>query len=140
MRRTEGRTSSHRRLRIGEELRHALAWILERGEVRDPGLNGIPVTVTEVRISRDLGSATVFVVPLGGAAMGTEIDLVMAALNRARPFLRRRMAQKVKLKRVPEIEFRADTSFDHAARIEGLIGGPSGVGDGEDPGSGDHGA
>ena len=64
-RRTE-RGPSQRQLRVGEELRHALAWILERGKVRDPDLKGVSVTVTEVRVSPDLRKATVFVIPLGG--------------------------------------------------------------------------
>ena len=113
----EGRTPSQRQLRVGEELRHALAGILGRGEMRDPGLEDVPITVTEVRMSPDLRNATVFITPLGGG----EVQAVIEALNRARPFLRRRVAQAVRLKYVPDLAFRADQSFDEAERIAALL-------------------
>ena len=91
--RRDMRSPSQRQLRVGEELRHALAWMLERGEVRDPGLQGISVTVTEVEVSPDLRTATAFVLPLGGS----ETEQVVAALTRASPFLRRRIAETVRL-------------------------------------------
>src|SRR3546814_1193953 len=59
-------TRSQRQLRVGEELRHVLAELLARDELRDPHLTGVNLTVTEVRVSPDLKSATAFVVPLGG--------------------------------------------------------------------------
>ena len=113
----EGRTPSQRQLRVGEELRHALAGVLGRGEMRDPGLEDVPITVTEVRMSPDLRNATVFITPLGGG----EVQAVIEALNRARPFLRRRVAQAVRLKYVPDLAFRADQSFDEAERIAALL-------------------
>lgn len=115
------RGPSQRQLRVGEELRHALAWILERGEVRDPDLKGVSVTVTEVRVSPDLRKATVFVFPLGGG----ETEAVVTGLTRARPFLRRKVANAVRLKFVPDITFRADTSFDEARRIDTLLRDPA---------------
>lgn len=115
------RGPSQRQLRVGEELRHALAWILERGEVRDPDLKGVSVTVTEVRVSPDLRKATVFVFPLGGG----ETETVVTGLTRARPFLRRKVANAVRLKFVPDITFRADTSFDEARRIDILLRDPA---------------
>ena len=117
MARREGRTPSQRQLRVGEELRHALAGVLGRGEMRDPGLEDVPITVTEVRMSPDLRNATVFITPLGGG----EVQAVIEALNRARPFLRRRVAQAVRLKYVPDLAFRADQSFDEAERIAALL-------------------
>lgn len=104
---------SQRQLRVGEELRHALAWIIERGELRDPSLAGTAVTVTEVRVSPDLRQATVFVMPLGGDAQ----DAVLAALARARGYLRRQTARSVKLRYVPDLTFRIDHSFEEADRI-----------------------
>ncbi len=115
------RGPSQRQLRVGEELRHALAWILERGEVRDPDLKGVSVTVTEVRVSPDLRKAIVFVFPLGGG----ETEAVVTGLTRARPFLRRQVASAVRLKYVPDITFRADTSFDEARRIDTLLRDPA---------------
>ena len=114
------RPPSQRQLRVGEEVRHALAHILERGELRDPGLAGVTVTVTEVRMSPDLRRADVFVTPLGGGPAAS----ILAALARARPFLRRQVAQAVDLRFVPDIDFVADGSFDQALRIESLLADP----------------
>ena len=120
MTRGPGKAPSQRQLRVGEEIRHALAWILERGEVRDPGLHGMPVTVTEVSVSPDLRNALVFVVSLGGEDMAGAVE----ALNRARSFLRRRVAGSVKLRYVPDLSFKADISFDEAAHIDQLLHDP----------------
>jgi ribosome-binding factor A len=102
-------------------LRHALARILERGMLRDPGLEGITVTVTEVRMSPDLRRAHVFVTPLGGGPTAP----VLEALTRARPFLRRHIARSVELRNVPDMDFMADGSFDEATRIETLLADPA---------------
>lgn len=137
MTRREHRPPGQRQLRVGEEIRHALAWILERGEAHDPGLAGAVVTVTEVRVSPDLRNATAYVMPLGGA----EAETVLAALERAAPFLRRRVAEEVRLRVVPRLAFAADTSFDEADRIENLLGRPDVARDLAGPdGDGDDGA
>jgi ribosome-binding factor A len=112
---------SQRQLRVGEELRHALAWVLERGELHDRDLADLTITVTEVRVSADLRQATAFVVALGG---GHESSLV-AALERAKGFLRRRVGEVVRLRRVPEFSFRIDRSFDAADRIDRALRDPS---------------
>ena len=114
---------SQRQLRVGEELRHVLAQVLDRGELHDPAVQGTPITVTEVRASPDLKNATVFVVPLGGDAVVT--DRVLDGLNRAAPFLRRILAEKVHLRHTPRVKFLADTSFDEARHIEGLLREPA---------------
>ena len=85
--------------------------------MRDPDLAEVPVTVTEVRMSADLRSATAHVVPLGGA----EGARVVAALNRAAPALRRLLAPTLAFKFLPALRFSLDTSFDHAARIDALL-------------------
>ncbi len=107
--------NSQRQLKVGEEVRHALAAILERGQVH--GLGGATVTVTEVRMSPDLRNADAFVIPLGGDDGGAAV----AALIRAKPFLRRQVARSVSLKYVPDIFFIADDSFDEAGRIDALL-------------------
>lgn len=112
------RTPSQRQLRVGEEIRHALSYILERREVRDPDLVEIAITVTEVRISPDLKNATAYVVPLGG--MGDVIKIT-AALNRIRSFFRHRIANSVHLRRAPNLSFLADTTFDEARHINDLL-------------------
>jgi len=114
---------SQRQLRVGEELRHALAWILERGELRDPALASTPVTVTEVRVSPDLKNATCFVTPLGGGDKEA-VKTVVEALGRARRFLRHTVVQKVNLKFAPQLHFEHDTSFDFASHIDTLLHQP----------------
>ena len=114
------REPSQRQLRVGEELRHALAQVLERGHVHDPNLVGQSITVTEVRSSPDLKKATAFVMPLGGV----EVDCVVEALNRAAGFLRWEIAARAHLKYLPKIVFKADPSFDEASQIEDLLRSP----------------
>lgn len=121
---------SQRQLRVGEELRHVIANIIERGEIRDPDVQGRAITVTEVRISPDLKNATVFVVPLGGGDSGP----ILKGLKRARPFLRHEIARMVDLRAVPDLSFEPDTSFDEAGKIEALLKSPEvrrDLGDGE---------
>jgi len=111
---------SQRQLRVGEALRHALAWTLERGTIRDPALSGVVLTVTEVRMSPDLKHATAYVVPLGGA----NGPLVVEGLNRVGSYLRHEVAKQVPLKFLPEYRFELDTSFDEGARIDALLSRP----------------
>jgi len=110
---------SSRPLRVGEEMRHALARILEHG-LHDPALAGIALTVTEVRVSPDLKNATAYIVPLAGA----HVPEVMAGLKRAEGYLRREMAQAVKLRHTPALHFTLDTSFEHASHIDALLRRP----------------
>lgn len=115
-----GKAPSQRQLRVGEEIRHALAAVLQRGDFRDPELQDLTVTVTEVRISPDLANATAFVTTLGGGNM----DEALAALRRARVFLRSQVARAVKLRHAPNLFFEADTSFDYAGRIGAILHSP----------------
>jgi ribosome-binding factor A len=108
---------SQRQLRVGEELRHALAQLLRPGALRDPVLSDASITVTEVQVSPDLRSATAFVMPLGGC---NTTDIV-AGLRRSAPFLRGRIARLVRLRRVPSLDFSLDDAFDNAERIAELL-------------------
>ncbi|MEK9662125.1 MAG: 30S ribosome-binding factor RbfA, partial [Alphaproteobacteria bacterium] len=76
-------------------------------------LDGVSVTVTEVRIGPDLRNATVFVTPLGGG----NATAVVAALNRAAPWLRSQVGREVRLRHTPALEFALDSSFDQAQTI-----------------------
>lgn len=116
----KGRSPSVRQLRVGEELRHRLAAVLERGALRDPVLRGQSFTVTEVRCSPDLRNATVFVVPLGGVWD----EGVLRALDRAAPFLRGEIGRDFHLKYLPRLSFARDTSYDDADRIDRLLRSP----------------
>jgi len=123
---------SQRQLRVGEELRHALAEVLSRGVLRDPDVAGASVTVTEVRVGPDLRNATAYIMPLGGADIGP----VIAGLNRAAPFLRREVARRVRLRFATAFVFRADTAFETATRIDRLLSDPAVAADIGDDGDG----
>lgn len=113
----DGRERTQRQLRVGETIRHSLVQVLARGEIRDPDLNGVSVTVTEVRVSPDLKNATAFVMPLGGDG----IEIVVTALNRAAPFLRRSLAEKTTMRYLPRLSFIVDTAFEHSQHIDELL-------------------
>src|SRR5438477_9731510 len=87
-------TPGQRQLRVGEELRHALAQLLRPGELRDPALRDANITVVEVRVSPDLRNATAFVMPLAGE----KADEIMAGLKRSAVFLRGQVARMVELR------------------------------------------
>jgi ribosome-binding factor A len=106
-----------RHLRVGEELRHALAQLLRPGELRDPALHDANVTVTEVQLSPDLRNATAFVMPLAGA----NAPDIVAALKRSAPYLKGRIARAVRLRRVPNLTFALDNAFDRAERIAAVL-------------------
>ena len=112
-----GHGPSQRQLRVGEMLRHALSDILREREIRDPGLEGVSVTVTQVKPSPDMRHATVFVEPLGGK----NADAIVEALNRHRGFLRGELGRTIELKFTPELRFVEDTSFAEAQRIERIL-------------------
>ncbi|MGY3546875.1 ribosome-binding factor A [Bradyrhizobium sp. USDA 4472] len=112
---------SQRQLRVGEQVRHAIAEILAQGSVHDADLEGHIITVPEVRMSPDLKLATIYVMPLGGR----DTELVIAALERNRKFLRGEVARRVNLKFAPDIRFRVDERFDEAERIEKLLRTPA---------------
>jgi ribosome-binding factor A len=118
--RHDSRAPSQRQLRVGELVRHALAEILQRGEVHDPDFEGTVVTVPEVRMSPDLKLATVFVMPLGGKGG----EGIVAAFERNKRYLRGEIARRVALRYAPDLVFRRDTSFDEAGRIDALLRSP----------------
>ena len=117
----KSRPPTLRQLRVGEEIRHCLADVLARGDLRDPALRGRVITVSEVRIGPDLRNATVFVMPLGGE----EVIEVMDALGRAAPFLRGQISRQIRLKFSPRLSFQYDSVFDEAARVDDLLRSPA---------------
>ncbi|HEY0106657.1 MAG TPA: 30S ribosome-binding factor RbfA [Rhizomicrobium sp.] len=108
---------TQRQLRVGEMLRHALADVLRQGEIRDPDLAGVSVTITQVKPSPDMRHATVFCEPLGGQ----NAKAVVAALNKHKGFLRGEMGRLIALKFTPELRFVEDESFAEAQRIEAIL-------------------
>ena len=111
---------SQRQLRVGEEVRHVLAWTLERGEVRDEVLARRPVTITEVRMSADLRHATVFVKPL----LGKDEEKVLKALRTNTAYLQREVANRVQMRYAAKLKFLADESFDEGTHIDQLLRDP----------------
>lgn len=113
-------TPGNRPLKVGENVRHALMQIFQRGEVHDPDLAKYNVTVTEVRMSPDLRHATAFVTPLGGKDM----EGMLKELKRCAPLLRMEVARAVKMRYATELHFQPDTSFDYAEKITRLLQTP----------------
>ena len=112
---------SQRQLRVGEQVRHALSELLQRGELRDDLIEAAVISVNEVRMSPDLKIATAFVSPLGAP----DDDAVVAALNRHARFIRGRISPALRqMKYMPEFRFRLDTSYDNMARIDALLRSP----------------
>ncbi len=111
---------SQRQLRAGEVIRHALVEIIQRETWREPALQGVSVTVSEVRVSPDLKNATAYASPLGG---GDEIEVV-SALNKVAPYLRKLLGGKIDLKYTPALSFRSDDTFAEAQKIDALLARP----------------
>jgi ribosome-binding factor A len=112
-----GAGPSQRQLRVGELIRHALAEMLQRGDIHDEVLANHIVTIPEVRLSPDLKLATVYVVPLGGK----DEKPVIEALNRHKRFIRAEIAHRINLKFAPDLRFFRDETFDEAERIARLL-------------------
>lgn len=113
-------TRSVRLLRVGEQVRHILSDILQRGDVHDDMLASHMVSVTEVRMSPDLKHATVFVKPL----LGKDEAAVLKALRTNTAYLQREVASRVNLKYAARLKFLADESFDEGSRIDQLLRDP----------------
>ena len=114
-----------RKLKVGEEIRHAISKIFERNVLRDPNLQNITLTVTEVKMSNDLKSATVFVVPMGRS----DENRIIQGLNRASFFVRKKITKFITLKFLPKINFKIDSSFDKFRQIDDILKRPEVVKD-----------
>lgn len=104
----DGPGPSQRQLRVGELIRRALSEVLARGDVHDPDLGTMSITVGEVRTSPDLKIATAYVLPLGGERQ----DEVVGLLARNKGELRRIIGKKLGLKYAPDLRFQLDQTFD----------------------------
>lgn len=102
--------------RVGEEIRQELSAMLSRGDIHDPGIGFI--TLTRVVVSPDLQQARVFYTSLGDDKARKETS---KALGRATPYMRRQIGSRLRLRRVPELEFRFDQSIEHQDRVERII-------------------
>lgn len=112
---------SQRMLRVGEQVRAAITQVLQRGDIRDPILSNILISVTEVRMSPDLQVATAYVTPLGVDDHAATI----AALNKNARFIRGRVSPDLRqMRNIPELRFRDDTSFENYSKIDALLRSP----------------
>ena len=114
------KSNNQRNLRVGEEVRHALADIFMRGESNAPELFDAKITVSEVRVSPDLKNATAYIMPLAGENK----EALLEVLKVAAPEIRHLVSKRVKLRHAPRIHFTLDTSFDEAQRINELLKKP----------------
>jgi ribosome-binding factor A len=114
-------SATHRLERVSELIRHAVAEIIARGELRDDALDRLPLTIPAVRMSPDLKLATILVMPLGGKGAGAAIE----ALDRHKKELRALVARRVNLKFAPDLRFALDTSFDAQAHMDALLSSPA---------------
>ncbi|MEM9425420.1 MAG: 30S ribosome-binding factor RbfA [Pseudomonadota bacterium] len=104
----DGPGPSQRQLRVAELIRRRLSDILHHGDIHDPDLNRLSITVGEVTCSPDLKVATAYVLPLGGDHRDEALD----ALKRNRSEIRRVVGKGLALKFSPELRFRIDETFD----------------------------
>lgn len=112
-----GTGPSQRQLRVGELIRRTLSSVLSQGDIHDPDLNRMSITVGEVRTSPDLKVATAYVLPLGGDGRDEALD----ALRRNRHELRRAVSKELTLKFSPELRFRIDETFDRMDETRRLL-------------------
>jgi ribosome-binding factor A len=99
---------SQRQLRVSELIRRRLSDVLSHGDIHDPELNRMSITVGEVRCTPDLKVATAYVLPLGGQHR----DEALEALRRNKSEIRRVVARGLQLKFSPEIRFAIDETYD----------------------------
>jgi ribosome-binding factor A len=111
---------SVRTLRVGEQVRHVLADILQRGDVHDDVLASHVVSVTEVRMSPDLRHATVFV----KALLGKDEEAVLKALRTNTAYLQREVAKRIKTRFAAKLKFLSDESFEEGSHIDALLRDP----------------
>jgi ribosome-binding factor A len=117
----KSKSRSPRQLKVGEELRHALAAELQKGEF--PWDHPTPrpiITVTEVRVSPDLRNANAFIMPLGGK----QAKEVERALNTHIHYFKNVIARNVHMRYIPQLHFNVDTSFEYATKIERILSDP----------------
>ena len=112
-----GKPITQRQLRVGEMIKQALGMIFIKGEAKLPNIETREITVTEVRMSPDLKTARIYVLPLGGK----NADEAVEKLKEFSFVIRKVLSKKVVMKFLPKIFFVKDESFDYAEKIENLI-------------------
>ena len=108
---------SQRQLRVGELVKQNLGQLFIRNEAKIPQLNSKLITVTEVRMTPDLKTARVYVIPLGGV----EISETVKILTEYSHLVRKALSKRLDIKFLPKLTFVEDNSFEYAEKIERLI-------------------
>ncbi|MFL2898092.1 MAG: 30S ribosome-binding factor RbfA [Candidatus Pelagibacter sp.] len=112
-----GKPVTQRQLRVGEMIKQSLGIIFIRDEAKLPNLSTKEITVTEVRMSPDLKTAKVFVMPLGGK----NAKEIIEKLKEFSFVIRKTLSSKIIMKFLPKLFFVKDESFEYAEKIENLI-------------------
>ena len=112
-----GKPITQRQLRVGEMIKQALGMLFIRDEAKLPNLSTKEITVTEVRMSPDLKTAKIFVIPLGGK----NAEEIIEKLKEFSFVIRKVLSRKIVMKFLPKLYFVKDNSFDYAEKIENLI-------------------
>ena len=112
-----GKPISQRQLRVGEMIKQALGVLFIRDEAKIPDISTKEITVTEVRMSPDLKTAKIFVMPVGGK----NAEEIIEKLKKSSFLIRKVLSKKIVMKFLPKLFFVKDDSFDYAEKIEYLI-------------------
>ena len=108
---------SQRQLRVGELVKQNLGELFIRNEAKIPSINSKLITVTEVRMTPDLKTARVYVIPLGGI----ETQETVKILTEYSHLVRRALSKRLDIKFLPKLKFVEDNSFEYAEKIEKII-------------------
>ncbi len=114
---TTTKTFSQRQLRVGELVKQNLGELFIRNEAKIPSINSKLITVTEVRMTPDLKTARVYVIPLGGI----ETKETVRILTEYSHLVRRALSKRLDIKFLPKLTFVEDNSFEYAEKIEKII-------------------
>ncbi len=114
---TSQKTFSQRQLRVGELVKQNLGELFIRNEAKIPSINSKLITVTEVRMTPDLKTARVYVIPLGGVDMKDTVSV----LSEYSHLVRKALSKRLDIKFLPKLTFVEDNSFEYAEKIEKII-------------------
>ena len=108
---------SQRQLRVGELIKQNLGELFIRNEAKLPLINSKFITVTEVRMTPDLKTARVYVIPLGGKDTKETVKILTEYTH----LVRRALSKRLDIKFLPKLNFVEDNSFEYAEKIEKII-------------------
>ena len=111
------RPYSQRQLRVGELVKQNLGELLIKNEAKIPSINSKLITVTEVRMTPDLKTARVYVIPLGGVDSKETVRI----LTENSHLVRKALSKRLDIKFLPKLTFIEDNSFEYAEKIEKII-------------------